>query len=184
MCVEEWKPIIGYEGLYEISNLGNVRSMERRVNVAHKGFKGTRLLKSKIMKPYNYFGYFGVALCKNKKYKQLLIHRLVAQAFIPNPDNLPCVNHIDENKQNNCVENLEWCTYAYNDNYGNRNKKISESRKGMKFSEEHLKNMSIAGKRRVTPEFKEKMRKVHLGTKLTEEHKRKISEGVRRSRVI
>lgn len=72
-------------------------------------------------------GYLKVQLCKNGKVKIFLIHRLVAQAFIPNPDNLPCVNHKDENKTNNTVENLEWCTHKYNINYGTAIERISKT---------------------------------------------------------
>ena len=174
--VEEWRDVVGYEGIYEISNTGILKSCERKVNVAHRGFTGFRVIKEKVMKTtFNDSGYEEIKLCKNNKYTQVFIHRLVAQAFIPNPNNLPFVNHKDENPRNNCADNLEWCTAKYNTNYGNRNKKISESRKGMKFTEEHIENMRKAGKQRVTDEFREKMRDVHLGTKLSDEHKRKIS---------
>lgn len=179
---ELWKDVIEYEGLYQVSSFGNVRTIARYVNSSHRGFIGKRFIKQKIMKPYNYGGYLGVALCKNGRYKQKLLHRLVAEAFIPNPDNLPCVNHKDENRQNNRVKNLEWCTHKYNNNYGNRNDKISNSRKGMKFSDEHKKNLSIAGKKRVNDEFREKMRQVHIGRRLTDEHKKKISEGMKKTK--
>ena len=101
--VEEWRPIEGFPG-YIISNLGRVYS-ER--------FK--RFLKLSVKKS----GYVYVALSdSNKKIKHLRLHRLVAKAFIPNPDNLPEVNHKDENKQKNRADNLEWCTSKYNANYG------------------------------------------------------------------
>lgn len=104
---EIWKDIQGYEGLYKISNLGNVKSM----NYARRGY-------AKILTPKkNNCGRLWVELtnCGNKK--QFLIHRLVAMAFIPNPNNYPQINHIDENPQNNKVENLEWCTREYNIEY-------------------------------------------------------------------
>lgn len=179
---EIWKDVVGYEGLYQISNCGKIRTVSRYVHIKHRGFEGFRLVKQKEMKPYIYNRYIGVSLTKDGKSSQKLIHRLVAEAFIPNPDNLPFINHKDENPSNNNVNNLEWCMPNYNCNYGNRNSKISNSRKGMKFSEEHIKNMRIAGKKRVTPEFREKMRNVHLGTKLSEEHKKKISVGVRKAK--
>ena len=79
-------------------------------------------------------GYATITLIKNKSPNYYRIHRLVAEAFIPNPDTLPLVNHKDENRLNNCVNNLEWCTYKYNDNYGTRNKQISETRINRKIS--------------------------------------------------
>ena len=82
----------------------------------------------KILKPRKRNdGYLTVHLCKNGRYKHFYIHRSVAEAFIPNPENLPCVNHRDEDKTNNTVENLEWCFYEYNDNYGTRNERVSKS---------------------------------------------------------
>ena len=103
--------IIGYEGLYAITNCGQVWSYR----------------KNTFLKPYLARGYFKVCLCKDKIRKQVLIHRLVAEAFILNPLNLPQINHIDENKQNNCAENLEWCNAKYNINYGEHNKKVGKS---------------------------------------------------------
>ena len=73
-------------------------------------------------------GYKGVLLKTPEKFKSELVHRLVAKAFIPNPDNLPCINHKDEDKLNNCVDNLEWCDHKYNDNYGTRNKRVSKTK--------------------------------------------------------
>ena len=105
--MEEWKDIKGYEGLYQISNKGRVKSL---------GNNKTK--KEKILKPRKCNGYFSVRLCKKgEKPKPFDIHRLVAEHFLPNPDNLPVVNHKDENKLNNNVENLEWCTFAYNTIY-------------------------------------------------------------------
>lgn len=111
---EIWKPVVGYEDLYEISNLGRVKSLERIVN--DNG--GEKRLKEQILKPSYVGGYYKIRLYINRKHKDYSIHRLVAQAFIPNPDNLPIINHKDENKLNNTVENLEWCTIKYNNTYG------------------------------------------------------------------
>ena len=120
---EVWKPIEGFEGLYQISNFGKVKSLDRKV-INNRTFQ---LIKGKILKPCNNGNnYLYIGLCKNGKIKRIAIHKLVAQAFIPNPNNLPQVNHKDENKLNNCVENLEWCTPNYNANYGNRNKKMKK----------------------------------------------------------
>lgn len=98
--MEEWRDIVGYEGLYKISNVGNVMN--------NKG----RILKLMLTN-----GYPTVNLYKNRKMRSLSVHRLVAEAFIPNPMSLPIVNHKDENKVNNSVDNLEWCTKQYNTTY-------------------------------------------------------------------
>ena len=108
---EIWKDIKGYEGLYQVSNFGRVRSLGH--DKWHKG---------RIIKPH-YDGrkhYLFVQIYKNKNSKKINVHRLVAETFIPNPKNLPQVNHKDENKINNCVWNLEWCTNKYNINYNNK----------------------------------------------------------------
>ena len=109
---EIYKDIPGYEGLYQISNLGNVKSLKRNKILA---------------KNNNGNGYLYACLSKDGQAKNYYIHRLVSQAFIPNPDNKPEVNHKDENKENNCVENLEWVTSKENTNYGSRTKRASEN---------------------------------------------------------
>ena len=115
--IEIFKNIEGYENLYQISNMGNVKAL---------GNGKTR--KEKILKPTkNKDNYLQVCLCKQVEKKTFLIHRLVAQAFINNPNNYPQVNHKDEDKMNNCVSNLEWCTNVYNSNYGTRTKRSAES---------------------------------------------------------
>lgn len=122
--VETWKDIRDYENLYQTSNLGRARSLDRWVKDTNGSL---RFYKGKILKLCtDKYGYLKVGLCKNNKYKKFYVHRLVAEAFIPNPDNLPCVNHKDENKQNNNVENLEFCTYEYNNTYGTRIEKCSK----------------------------------------------------------
>ena len=103
---EQWKDIQGYEGLYQVSNLGKVKSL----NYLHTG-------KEQILKPGKNNGYLAVVLCKNGKVKTFKIHRLVATTFISNPLNKPCVNHIDCNPQNNNVDNLEWVTQRENIQY-------------------------------------------------------------------
>lgn len=114
MAEEEiWYPIKGYESLYEVSDQGRVRSL--------------KFGKERILKPIrNTSGYLQVFLCKNGEKKTYRVHRLVAQTFIPNPHNLPEVNHKDENKENNSVHNLEWCTNKYNINYGTRTQRQAE----------------------------------------------------------
>ena len=105
------KDIENYEGLYAITRDGKVWS-----------YKSNKFLKPVLDKD----GYHKVNLCKDKKMKTFRIHRLVAEAFIPNPKGLPQVNHKDENKNNNCVENLEWCDAKYNMNYGTRTERAAK----------------------------------------------------------
>lgn len=113
--MEIWKTINGYENFYEVSNYGRVRSLDRIVYFKNK--KGSRAYKGKILKQKYHNGYAMVNLNKNKNMEVKYIHRLVAEAFLPNPKNFPCVNHIDGVKSNNHVENLEWCTYSENNKY-------------------------------------------------------------------
>ena len=118
--MEEWRDIKGYKGKYQVSNTGKVRSLKRTV----WNGKGYYKIPEKILEGYdNGYGYLCVKLCKEGKRKQYRINRLVAQAFLENPQNLPEVNHKDENKYNNCVENLEYCNRSYNINYGTGNKR-------------------------------------------------------------
>lgn len=126
---EIYKDVAGYEGLYKVSNLGNVRSVGMWTNIrgGSKRFLKGRVLKSGKGKG----GYLIVVLCKDGKQKTHTVHRLVAQAFIDNPNNLPEVNHIDENKENNVVTNLEWCSYSYNINYGTRNERHAKALRGI-----------------------------------------------------
>ena len=110
---EIWCPIKGYESLYEVSDQGRVKSL--------------KFGKERILKPVRKLnGYLQIGLWKNGENKTYSIHRLVAKTFIPNPDNLPEVNHKDENKTNNKSENLEWCDQKYNNNYGTRVKRQSD----------------------------------------------------------
>lgn len=111
--MEIFKDIEGYEGLYQISNLGNVKSL--------------KFGKERILKPgKNKYNYLQVVLTKQGKVKGYLVHRLVAMAFILNPNNFREINHRDEDKTNNRVENLEWCDRKYNINYGTRTEKYSK----------------------------------------------------------
>lgn len=122
---EIWKDIEGYEGLYQVSNQGNVKSLETwDVN------KGCYVKREKLLKfDYHRRGYQIVTLTSKKKRKRHQVHRLVAKAFIANPENLPQVNHKDENKQNNHISNLEWCTNYYNNQYGSRNERAANKLK-------------------------------------------------------
>lgn len=116
MGEEIWKDIEGYEGHYQISNLGHVRGLDRYVRCGKDG-KYKRLVKGKLLRPMKHSeGYLQVTLNKSGQAPQLfLIHRLVAEAFIPNLDNKEFVNHKDGNKQNPCWSNLEWSTRAENE---------------------------------------------------------------------
>ena len=118
--MEIWKDIVGYEGFYQVSNLGNVRSLDRIDCKNH--FRSGKVCKKILTED----GCYKVSLNKDSIEKRFFIHRLVAIHFIDNPNNLECVNHKDENKINNSVKNLEWCTRAYNNNYGTRNKRIAD----------------------------------------------------------
>lgn len=134
---EIWKNVEGYEGVYEVSNLGRVRSVDRYVLMidGRKQFKeGKMLAQIKRRKGQNYLS---VGLWKNNKLKTCLVHRLVAKAFIPNVTNKHFINHKDENPENNCASNLEWCTALENINYGTRSKRAAET---MKRKEEERKN--------------------------------------------
>lgn len=113
---EEWKDIGGYEGLYQISNMGQVCNY-----------------KGKILKPQkSAHGYLYVGLYKDGIYKRYTIHRLVALEFCKNPFGFNEINHIDENKQNNRFDNLEWCSHLYNANFGNRPRKVGKYAKTLR----------------------------------------------------
>lgn len=115
---EIWKDIKGYEGLYQVSNLGRVRSMDRYDSLKH--FRKGRILKqSKINS-----GYLTVSLGRNNRF---LVHRIVAKTFLNNPDNLPCINHKNNNKTDNRLSNLEFCSYHYNNTYGTHKQLQRES---------------------------------------------------------
>lgn len=123
---EEWKDIQGYEGKYQVSNYGRVKSLARyrKNNGNSQSFQGERILKQQI----NNNGYCIVELCRDAKRKRHTVHRLVASTFISNDENKEQVNHKDENKQNNHVDNLEWCTCKENANYGTHNERMVKTK--------------------------------------------------------
>ena len=125
---EEWKDIKGYEGLYQISNLGRIKSLKN-----NKGNYREKIRNSNPGKD----GYIRINLYSNHKSKPFYIHRLVAEYFIPNTNNYKEINHKDENKSNNRVDNLEWCDRKYNINYGTRAQKFSEKMKGKNKGSKH-----------------------------------------------
>ena len=125
MNEEIWKDIKDYEGLYQVSNLGRIKSLERLTKLNLDKNKNA-IKKEKILKPGKTGrkrNYLTVLLLKDKKATSKLVHRLVAEAFIPNIKNYKEINHIDENTFNNNVNNLEWCNTKYNINYGKRTEK-------------------------------------------------------------
>ena len=123
---EIWRNIEGYEG-YAVSNYGRIKSLERKVKIFRHGKYHERYIEEKILKlKLDKDGYYRIILRNGKEKKCLPVARLVAKAFIPNPDNLPCVNHKSEVKTENFAENLEWCSVQYNTNYGTVQKRRSK----------------------------------------------------------
>lgn len=132
---EIWRDIPGYEGLYQASNRGNIRSLNWR----KRG-----VIRNLYLKPHTK-GYLQVELSKNGVKKMITVHRLVATTFIPNPNNLPTINHKDENKKNNNILNLEWCTSSYNTSFS----KSECSNKDELFNKQSDKNVPYKHNQRV-----------------------------------
>ena len=135
MGIETWKDIVGFESLYQVSNLGRIKALPKKVyNSGLLNSNKCFISKEKILKPSTISkGYKGITLTKEGKRYPKKVHRLVAMAFIPNPYNKSQINHIDCNKANNCVENLEWCTNGENQKHAfkhglNSNKKANIAR--------------------------------------------------------
>jgi hypothetical protein len=134
MKTEIWKPIKDYEGLYEVSNYGRVRSVDRYIEAQCALSKSSQPVryfrKGRILKVHliGKTGYLGVMLSKGDVAKNFRVHRLVAEAFIPNPLNLQEVNHIDEDKINDLANNLEWCTRKQNENHGTKIERAARNR--------------------------------------------------------
>lgn len=125
---EIWKPIKGFEGFYEVSSSGRVRSIDRIVYF--KNNKGCRHYKGKVLSQKYHNGYAMVNLNKNKNLSVLYVHRIVAETFIPNPNNFKVVNHVSGIKTDNSVENLEWCTSAHNNLHARKNNLTNDNMEG------------------------------------------------------
>jgi len=125
---ERWLPVVGYEGYYEVSDFGRVRRLDRYTTDCGKGGASrTRFIRGGLVSPnLNENGYRHLQLYRDGHKTRVKLHRIIAQAWIPNPDNLPQVNHKDENPNNNHISNLEWCTAKYNSNYGTRKQRLSK----------------------------------------------------------
>jgi hypothetical protein len=159
---EEWKDIIGYEGYNQISNLGKVKFLERKVITEMSYGKKKLVYKEKILKCTvdKYSGYCIVCLTKNKEHKKMRVHRLVAIHFIDNPLNKPDVNHIDGNRINNAIENLEWVNHRENMCHCRKNIKKSSQYMGVSWNKEKNKWVSF---------IKIKGKSIYLGCFNTEE---------------
>lgn len=142
--IEVWKPVVGWEEMYLVSNFGNLRSLDRKVGGPRP--EG-RIIKGKLRKFLVVRGYLSVNLIDKKSGKSTRnsVHRFVAEAFIPNPENKLCVNHIDGNKQNNHISNLEWCTYKENSEHAIR----TGLKRPHKFTEEQKQKISQSGKGKI-----------------------------------
>lgn len=141
MSEEIWRDIPGYENLYQVSNMGRVKSLSRKIRTKNNSF---RVLPETICILHkNRGGYLQINLYKEGGYKTYTVHRLVGMTFIPNPDNLPQINHKDEDKTNNRVENLEYCSSSYNNRYGT---KLERMKSNINFKSSHLKQRVTLGK--------------------------------------
>lgn len=168
---EEWRPIPGYEGLYEVSNMGRVKSLKRyKRNHSVLQEVPEKILAGEV----NHGGYLIFNLCKDGKAHNCQAHQLVAKAFIPNPENKLYVDHFDTNKLNNKVNNLEWATFEENANNELTKMHNSKAKKGVyigrKVSEETKEKIRQANLgREVSEETREKLRKLHQGKKVSPE---------------
>ena len=152
--MEIWKDIKGYEGIYQVSNMGRVKSLDRLDNKGRKTHG--HILKVK----HDGGGYCQVALSKNGKQIYPKVHRLVALHFIPNVDNKPQINHKDEDKENNAADNLEWVTSKENANYGTRNIRCYQNRDYAAIGNKISKSLRDTGKCRAVVQYDLSMNKI------------------------
>lgn len=154
---EEWKAVVGYEGLYEVSSKGRVRSLPRYIRHWRGGLAK---LRGTILKAGTKARYEMIILCRDGQIEYRQVHSLVAQMFIPNPDNKPEVNHKDGNKRNNLVTNLEWCTREENVAHAIRNNLYrglrGSANKNSKLNED------------VVAEIKKRLRRGEMGRRIAE----------------
>lgn len=137
--IEEWKDISGYEGRYQISNFGRVKSCDRLVNRCGRYMHVAERIMHQSLAANGYY----VVNLNNQGYKTFYIHRLVADAFIPNPFSHKCIDHIDANRLNNTLENLKWCSYSENNNNPITRKRMSDGSKGFSPSEEMIEKLRL-----------------------------------------
>lgn len=137
--IEEWRPVVGWEGLYEVRSTGEIRSLDR---VTYGKNKSTRVVRGRELTPWLVDGYPRVALTRDGKPKQVHVHRILAEAFIPNPYNLPVVRHLNDIRDDNRIENLSWGSVSDNvrdavRNGNNWKANLSECLRGHPFSEDN-----------------------------------------------
>ncbi len=171
--VEVWKDIVGYEGKYQVSNMGRVKSL-----VDNNGKPREKILKQKI----NNYGYHRIGLYKDRKQKWYQVHRLVALAFVDGYEEGLVVNHIDECKDNNVWTNLEWVTTTYNNTYNDRHKRASEKLKGRPKTEEHKKKLSESkGKKVICVETGEVFESLTKAEKFAKASRSAIAQAIKRN---
>lgn len=178
---EQWVDIPGYEGFYQVSNLGRIKTVER-YNPKRK-----RIIKECVRTPVAVHGYLYCELWKNGQHKRYAVHRIVATAFIPNPGGKPQVNHLDGDKTNNSVGNLEWCTASENEYHAYETELthayVRSGDKNPMYGKHHteqtkqrIKAVHVGLKH--TEEAKRKMSKSHKGRKFTDEHKKNLGKSI------
>lgn len=187
--VEEWRPVVGYEGLYEVSDWGRVRSVLRVVKCGNgKGSErifGGKIIKFSYKKNGKYHRYY--LHKKGEKNKWFSCHRLVAEAFIPNPDNKPCIDHIDGNPENNSVYNLRWATHQENSNNPITLQRLKEANSGDRNPMygrcgENNPNFGKHLSNEIRQKISENNAKYWLGKHFSDETRKKISEAKQKMR--